>query len=484
MNLVDDPWIPVRDTAGGRALVGLADALGRAGEWSGLDCPDALEGRALGRLLLSVVYRVVHAPGAGTSWERLAGRGLPVDGLLSYLRRWRGRFDLGRFLQYEVSSASRSGAGPVMDRLVLVDQDTRALPASLDGAAAARALLKRLLWDPSGIRTGLVGDPMSARGRSMPIGPAYLAAVPTVLVQGPTLEDTLVLNLPDPAPGAGREETPAWEDDPGRPRGSYEPGQVGAGRLLVWPSRRMRLEAGPGGRVVGALLANGDRLPVGGPHLAGVEQHALWRTGESGTGPRPAWAATAPWTALLDQGGPRPVGVARLLARPDLVPDRVVVTALVPLLGSHAARIEDVATRQVVVAAAGLRDRLDALEVLDDAVARLAGLLARARARATTPVRLGDADPARALRRRAQAADAERDHLAPTVQAWLAGADLDAAALEAWATDLVARVAAPGPALGRGLPPVDLAAAARRTWRATAATLGPALDGTPPAGVP
>ena len=160
MNLVEARWIPVARVGGGRDRVGLAACFTEADRISRVRAGSVLEDRAVERLLIAICLRA-----GGPDWAA------------SYLQEHRDQFRADRFCQYSVRAAS-SKASFGMDRLVL-DPAGAAAPESLGQGDAVRAMLARMLFDPSGIRTGLADDPMSSGGRSMPIGPALLAAVPS-----------------------------------------------------------------------------------------------------------------------------------------------------------------------------------------------------------------------------------------------------------------------------------------------------------------
>lgn len=187
-NLVDDAWVPVTYRDGHRALVGLRQLMVDAEAINPqLDIPDASVARAIERFLIAVVYQATKP----AAWAALWHRAWPAQEIITYLDRWRDRFDLDRFGQYQIASAAKAPHSG-LDRLLLEGSNTSRTPKTLSAAEAAQGLLGRLLWDPSGIRTGLAGDPMSNGGRSMPIGPAYLAMVPTCIVHLDTLAHTLV----------------------------------------------------------------------------------------------------------------------------------------------------------------------------------------------------------------------------------------------------------------------------------------------------
>ena len=65
---------------------------------------------------------------------------------------------------------------------------------SVTWAEAARWLVHVHAFDPAGIRSGAVGDPLAKQGRSFPIGTGWTGQIGTVTVMGENLERTLLLN--------------------------------------------------------------------------------------------------------------------------------------------------------------------------------------------------------------------------------------------------------------------------------------------------
>ena len=397
-NLITDAWVPVTYRDGHRALVGLRQLMVDAEAINPqLDIPDASAARAIERLLIAVVYQATKP----TMWAALWHKAWPAQEIITYLDRWRDRFDLDRFGQYQITSAAKAPYSG-LDRLLLEGSSTSRTPSALPAAEAARGLLGRLLWDPSGIRTGLAGDPMSNGGRSMPIGPAYLAMVPTVVVHLDTLAHTLVWNLPEGAESPSRVDTPLWEDDPAAPRRSWLASEVGPGRVLVWPGRRIKLHH-DGDVGDGVLLANGDPLRPEG-RLHEVEPHGLWRqpvvrTPKTGkvkttrrrTGkPTPvrqnkvSWRTPGQleplWGAALDLGGPRPIGIHRLLNPPITdAPSQARLITVAALLGTHSSTLDDIIHRDLLVTTRGLPDRIHAIGLLNGFLIRMTDLQVEAR---------------------------------------------------------------------------------------------------------
>jgi CRISPR system Cascade subunit CasA len=151
---------------------------------------------------------------------------------------------------------------------------------TLSFAEAARWIVHAQAFDPSGIKSGAEGDPRVKGGKGYPIGTGWSGFLGGVLPEGPTLKDTLLLNLiardygaTARDPGADR---PAWERDPVGPA-EEEPGgraPTGPVDLYTWQSRRIRL-AHDRTQVTHVLICNGERSTPQNKHA--VEPHSGWR---------------------------------------------------------------------------------------------------------------------------------------------------------------------------------------------------------------
>lgn len=93
-NLVDQPWIPVRDLQGNLIEVSLEDALLNAGKYHGIEDSSPLVVISLYRFLLAVLHRALNGPSdisVAAEWYK---NGLPNNMIKSYLKKWYDRFDL------------------------------------------------------------------------------------------------------------------------------------------------------------------------------------------------------------------------------------------------------------------------------------------------------------------------------------------------------------------------------------------------------
>ena len=162
--------------------------------------------------------------------------------------------------------------------------------AQLSPSDAARWLVHAQAYDPSGIRSGAVGDSQVKGGKGYPIGPAWCGHLGLVWLKGQDLDETLVLNL-IPASTAelrGVDSSVEWgacsweaSEPETSLRGDYSlldpagtPRELSIPRLLTWHSRRIRL-VGDSSGVVGVVLAQGDKLAPQEMRL--YEPQSLWR---------------------------------------------------------------------------------------------------------------------------------------------------------------------------------------------------------------
>lgn len=285
-NLIDEPFLPAVLVDGTSQDISIRRALIDAHRVAAIDGEPASMTFALHRLLLAILYRALPVENPRSEWRELwAAPELPADDIGSYLDDWLHRFDLldpaQPFLQVADLHTLRSEFGELEKLIPDIPNGeqyftVRAGPAarSITLPEAARYLVHAQAFDPSGIKSGAVGDGRVKGGKGYPIGVAWAGNLGGVLVQGRRLKETLLLNLvlgspdDDDRPWSGPDDLPVWEreplsaaeESPGASTGDI-PGRqpLGPADLLTWPSRRMRLRVA-GDRVTGVLIANGDAL--------------------------------------------------------------------------------------------------------------------------------------------------------------------------------------------------------------------------------
>ena len=288
-NLIDQPWLTVRTRSGTPDEVSLLEAFGRAHELVELTGEVPTQVFALTRLLLAVLHRVVEGPRDLEHWRELwEADQLPVEKIADYLERHRSRFDLlhpqAPFLQV---AGLRTAKGEVSDLAKLIADvpnghpffTTRFGPIKpLSYAEAARWVVHCHAFDPSGIKSGAVGDARVKGGKGYPIGVGWSGLLGGVLPQGNTLRETMLLNLITHDHLAElKDDLPAWEREPVTAAEQARPPQ-GPLDLYTWQSRRIRLVP-EDGSVTGVLICNGDKLTP--QNLHGLEPHSGWRRSQA-----------------------------------------------------------------------------------------------------------------------------------------------------------------------------------------------------------
>lgn len=408
--LIGQPWVPVQLVDGTAEELSLRDAFRRSHEVREIRGELPTQSFAILRLMLAILYRVRGAERLTTArWEQWSRDGLPLRLIDEYLDHYADRFDLFHperpFFQV-ADLATASGEVKSVGPLILDLPSNNRLFTNRSGsgardlsfAEAARWLVNAQSWDPSGIKSGALGDSRVKGGKGYPIGLAWSGLLGAVYAQGPTLRDTLLLNLVAPGEGIQAEtedDIPPWEEDDAdtsaEREGLFPRGPV---RLYTWQSRRIRLFR-DGDRVVGCLVANGDKLTPQNqyPH----EPMSAWRYSEPQTKaaktttymPREHQPGRALWrgiAALLPGVSPMvaKVGVASGLA-PGIVEwlarDEVstwIAGSIVRLrsvgvvYGSNNSVVDDVLDDEVAVPLALLRESNRALAMQAEEAVRLA----------------------------------------------------------------------------------------------------------------
>lgn len=349
-DLVEQRWLPVVDRGGGRRAVGLAEVLLTAHQLGRIEGDTPTMTAALYRLVLALAHRS-YGPASDTVWAELwRSEELPEGPLQGYFARHPARFDLFHpqrpFLQCPavVSCDVATTAKLVPYRAVgnnatLFDQTTARERPLLDPAEAARWLVTVHAYDPGGLKTPYGREKSSERAPCNNFG--------CVLVEGATLKDTLLLNMPvynpereEPAPTT-RADRPAWEDTPPRPEPEMR-SPLGWTDLLTWPSRRVLLSSqeSPTGTVVnGVVITPGTRLRGDLPEMELMAAFRRPPAGSSSRAPRPllpvrlqqrrgVWRHSAELLLAGDQDRQRPRALDHVAerVRAELIPGHAVYT--------------------------------------------------------------------------------------------------------------------------------------------------------------
>ncbi|KAB1662979.1 type I-E CRISPR-associated protein Cse1/CasA [Pseudoclavibacter sp. CFCC 13611] len=307
-NLLDEAWLPVERIDGSRDSLSLVEVFAQSRQITRFVGDLPLQDFTLHRLLLAVLYGVIPGGPSAKQWRSLWQNGFP-GAVTAYLERYRHRFDLLDDEQpfFQVADLTTSkGEMTGLERLILdvpnghlffTTRSGRGL-SSISLAEAARWLVTVQAYDPSGIKSGALGDDRVKGGKGYPIGIAWAGHLGGLLVTGRTLHETLLLNF------AGQEvqpdvrwtdrssgvlhDVPVWQ----RPQptaaaslGLDQPSDAiggttyfhGPATLYTWQSRRIRLGVS-GDRVTSVLLANGDTLKPQNAHQ--YEPMTAWRKSE------------------------------------------------------------------------------------------------------------------------------------------------------------------------------------------------------------
>lgn len=294
-DLVHRDWITCRERNGTVSELGILPVLERAHELVGLSGDVPTQTFALTRLLLAVLHGALDGPQEKDDWNELwTHEALPVDRIAAYLARHADRFDLFHpttpFFQV---AGLRTAKNETSELSKLVADVPNGVPffttrqggqLSLSYAEAARWLVHCQAFDPSGIRSGVVGDKRAKNGKSYPIGVAWSGLLGGLLLEGTTLRETLLLNLVaadfDGWTRDVESDVPVWERPPVTAAEEVEGGRPPTGPvdLYTWQSRRIRLVS-DGDRVARVVISNGEKLAP--QNMFPHELHTAWRRSEA-----------------------------------------------------------------------------------------------------------------------------------------------------------------------------------------------------------
>lgn len=299
-NLLDEPWVPVRLLDGTITEVGLLELLQRSTDIADLACELPTQNISIQRLVLAVAYRVA-TPLDAEEWLEQLEEGAPIEQMIEYLEKWRERFYLfgGQYPFMQVADLRTPKDTVLGLEKVIADvpngeqffttRNGKALER-ISAAEAARWVVHTQAYDPSGIRSGAVGDREVKGGKGYPIGPAWCGHLGLVWLKGKNFNETLLLNLV-PADAGDLKGVPVttewdwctWEVSTPETsaRGNYSrldpkgtPRDLSIPRLLTWHSRRIKLIGDPSG-VTSVVLAQGDKLAP--QQMQRYEPQSLWR---------------------------------------------------------------------------------------------------------------------------------------------------------------------------------------------------------------
>lgn len=282
-NLIDEPWI-IAQTEDGTQELSLRDVFREAESIQRLGGEVPTQTFAILRVMLAICH---HAIGwhSRKDLAHLRRHGLDLSAIDAYLDEWHDRFDLfdpeRPFMQV---AGLRTGKNEHSGLEKLIADVPNGAPffttraghglERISPAEAARWVVHVQAFDPSGIRSGAVGDDNVKGGKGYPIGPGWSGQLGGVVLHGTNLADTLRFNLTDTPNDPA--DVPVWAlDEPHTAKRAADPVMpVGPVQLLVWQSRRIRLVGDRSG-VHGVVLAQGDRIAP--QNKAELEAMTGWR---------------------------------------------------------------------------------------------------------------------------------------------------------------------------------------------------------------
>ena len=299
-NLIDEPWISVRTLRGDNEELSIAEVFEGAPGIERLANDMPTQDFAILRVLLAILERSVVQDLDGDDdpievWSELwEAEELPLDTIGEYLQRWYHRFylfdDEVPFMQVAGLEACNGGVSEIK-KLILEQPD--GLPLFSMKAAegleriplneAARCLVHVHAFDPSGIKTGVSGDPSVKGGKSYPIGTGWAGRLGGIVAEGANLRETLLLNLvlcdwrDIDTMLAFEDDLPVWER-PACVPGDEGRNPSGTADLFTWQTRKIRLVRS-GEWVTGAVLSNGNKIET--HNRQRFETMTTWRRSEA-----------------------------------------------------------------------------------------------------------------------------------------------------------------------------------------------------------
>ncbi|MDP5227050.1 MULTISPECIES: type I-E CRISPR-associated protein Cse1/CasA [Arthrobacter] len=281
-NLVHDPWVSCLMIDGTIQTLSLNDFFLRSSSIRRLAGELPTQDYAVLRLLLAIAYRSapdVDAADVSEVWGVLwRDQSQLTRMVLEYLEESREDFELFDAVRPFMQVAGLHTSSGKVDgvRRLIADVPsghqyftTRAGSGldSLSFAEAARWLIHTHAYDPSGIKSGAVGDPRVKGGKGYPIGTGWTGATGGIFFEGASMSETIHLNLHLPSIAADVDgiDVPVWERDPlgaaEEQRVGGQPRPTGPVDVFTWPSRRVRLFPEKG-RVRSVIVSNGDPLAI------------------------------------------------------------------------------------------------------------------------------------------------------------------------------------------------------------------------------
>lgn len=279
-SLITKPWIRCVDVKGNVQTLSLSQVFAQARQLVRLSGESPAQDYAVLRVLLVVLWRAHRNdprlsgfdPDGMSDWwlGHFLGEEELSDPIVDYLEEHADRFylfhPLTPFMQVADLRTAKGGYDGVSKLIPDSESGYFSMRAgegldSLAPAEAARWLIAIQAWNYSGIKSGALDDERVKGGKGYPIGTGWSGRAGGVALHGRNLAETLILNsVPTAVFGQSvKSDLPVWERNPDTQSSRGVERSSGPSDLLTWQSRRIRLFAG-GNAVVGALVANGDRV--------------------------------------------------------------------------------------------------------------------------------------------------------------------------------------------------------------------------------
>jgi len=262
-NLIDEPWIPIRDLKGNYLELGIQETLLRARELAAIEDPSPLVVAALHRFLLAVLYRALMGPTDIEKAKALFREGLPGEKIKAYLKKWKSRFYLFDeeypFSQIPKFKPKIWHAWTVLaaehnadNAKVLFDHVDVEKAGTIPNAVCARWILATQTFSVS------CGKSELSHTGTAPSATAIMA-----LPLGKNLEDTLLFTLAPQNREILSGDLPLWERDPETVK-KLEKGPerhvAGWADRYTWRTRSILLSAEENGGVSKLAFASGIKF--------------------------------------------------------------------------------------------------------------------------------------------------------------------------------------------------------------------------------
>jgi CRISPR system Cascade subunit CasA len=259
-NLIDEPWIPIRDLLGARREVGLKEVLLRASDISEIEDVSPLVVAALYRFLLAVLYRALEGPKDIDEARTFFREGFPSSKIEEYLEKWRGRFylfdesypfgQIPTVWSKELRSWTTLAAEHNADNAkVLFDHVDTRNAGPITCASAIRWLIATHTFSVSAGKSELSHT-----------GTAPSATAAMTIPIGANLRDTLHFLLVFQNRLTTEVDLPIWERNPESIdvlRSGLERTPCGYADLFTWRTRSVRLVRNESGQVEKVAFASG-----------------------------------------------------------------------------------------------------------------------------------------------------------------------------------------------------------------------------------